>query len=133
MAKTDGSGVLVETTVLVDLLRSSAAAADYLDATRARATLICSAVTTAELIIGSRTRAGLRAIDQLLARLQEVPITDDDSTRALNWLRKYYHSHGVGYHDCLVAAAAARLRIPVATLNEKHFRVLPGVKVIRPY
>ena len=33
----------------------------------------------------------------------------------------------------LIAAAAVRLHIPVATLNDKHFRSIPSVKVIRPY
>jgi predicted nucleic acid-binding protein len=125
--------VLVETTILVDFLRGSDAAADYLDAARITGTLISSAVTKAELVVGASTRAELRAIDQLLARFQIEPITADDSVRALNWLRKYYHAHGVGFHDCLLAALAIRLRIPVVTLNEKHFKVLPGLKVIRPY
>jgi predicted nucleic acid-binding protein len=127
------SAVLVETTILVDFLRRSVPAADYLDATRARANLICSVVTKAELIVGSRTRAELRAIDQLLARFELESITTGDSVRGLILLRKFYHARGVGFHDCLLGAAAIRLRVPVATLNEKHFRALPGVKVIRPY
>ena len=127
------SAVLVETTILVDYLRRSSAAADYLDATRMQANLLCSVVTKAELIVGSRTRKELRAIDQLLARFQIEPIGSADSVRALNWLRKYFHAHGVGFHDCLLGATALRLRIPIATLNEKHFKVLPGVRVIRPY
>jgi hypothetical protein len=133
MATTPSSDVLVETTILIDLLRHSAAAADYLDDARAQGTLICSAVTEAELIVGARNRAELRAIEQLLARFAIEPITDGDSVRALNWLKKYHRSHGIGFHDCLLAACAVRNRIPIATLNEKHFKPLPGVKIIRPY
>ena len=125
--------VLVETTILVDYLRHSVAAADYLEAARAQGALICSAVTKAELIVGCRTRGELRAIDQLLARFQIEPIVVDDSVRGLTWLRKFYQVHGAGFHDCLLGAAAVRLRIRLATLNEKHFKVLPGVKVVRPY
>ncbi|HZU34321.1 MAG TPA: PIN domain-containing protein [Gemmataceae bacterium] len=125
--------VLIETTILVDYLRRSVAAADYLDATRAAGRLICSTVTYADIIVGCRTRAELKAIDQLLARFDVEPIVRDDSVRALNWLRKYYHSRGVGYHDCLLGAAAVRRHLSVATLNEKHFTALPGVRVIRPY
>lgn len=64
------SAVLVETTILVDYLRGSPAAADYLDAARAEGELFSSAVTKAELIVGSRTRAESRAIDQLFARFR---------------------------------------------------------------
>ncbi len=133
MATTRGSTVLVETTILVDLLRGSAAAADYLDGRRAIGDIACSAVTAAELIVGSRTRSELKTIKQLLARFRVEPIVADDSMRALNWLKKYYPSHGVGFHDCLLAAAAVRLRVPVATLNVRHFRALPSVQVVRPY
>jgi predicted nucleic acid-binding protein len=125
--------VLVETTILVDFLRGSDAAAEYLDKARAEGDLLCSGVTQAELFVGSRARSEIRAIDQLLARFQSEPIAAGDSTRALTWLRKYYHSRGVGFHDCLLGAAAARRQIPIATLNEKHFMALPGVKVVRPY
>jgi predicted nucleic acid-binding protein len=123
----------VETTILVDYLRGSDAAAEYLDKARAEGDLLCSAVTEAELIVGSRNRAEIRAIDQLLARFQNEPIANDDSARALTWLRKYYHSRGVGFHDCLLGAAAIRRQVAIATLNEKHFKALPGVKVVRPY
>ena len=127
------NAVLVETTILVDFLRRSANAADFLESARADGELLCSAVTKAELIVGSRSRAELRAIDQLLARFQIEPISSHDSVRALQWLARYFHSHAVGFHDCLLGAAALRLRIPLATLYEKHFKPVPGLKVIRPY
>ncbi len=127
------NALMVETTVLVDFLRGSDVAADYLDVVRLRTTLICSAVTQAELIVGALARAQFRAIDQLLDRFDIEPIVAQDSVRALSWLKKYYHAHGVGFHDCLLGAAAARLHIPIVTSNEKHFKILPGVKVIRPY
>jgi hypothetical protein len=66
--------VLVETTILVDYLRGSDAAAEYLDNARAEGDLLCSTVTQAELIVGSRTRGEIREIDQLLARFQNEPI-----------------------------------------------------------
>src|SRR5262245_38865081 len=104
------SPILVETTILVDFLRGSDAAADYLDRSRADADLVCSLVTTAELIVGAQSRAELKAIDKLLARFHEESIDRHDSVRALKWLRKYYHSYAAGFHDCLLAATAVRLR-----------------------
>jgi hypothetical protein len=64
------SAILVETTILVDYLRRSDVAADYLDDARAQSELICSAVTEAELIIGADARGDLGAISQLLARFR---------------------------------------------------------------
>src|SRR5437660_12010959 len=125
--------VLVEATILVDYLRESDAAAEYLDKARAEGDLRSSTVTPAELFVGSRTRGEIREIEQFLARFQNEPIASADSTRVLTWLRKYYHSRGVGFHDCLLGATAMGRNIPIATLNEKHFKALPGVKVVTPY
>ena len=72
------SAVLVETTILVDYLRGSPAAADYLDVARSEGELFSSAVTKAELIVGSRTRAESRAIDQLFARFRVEAIAAQD-------------------------------------------------------
>ena len=132
MAKKASNGVLVETTILVDFLRGDTAAADYLDEARSHGMLICSAVSAAELIVGARDRSGSRKLRQFLGRFQVEPISAADSTRALKWLDKLFHSRGIGFHDCLIAAAA-RLHVPIATLNEKHFRAIPSVKVVRPY
>jgi predicted nucleic acid-binding protein len=54
MATTLGNAILVETTILVDFLRRSTAAAHYLDTARAHAKRVCSAVTKAELIVGQQ-------------------------------------------------------------------------------
>ena len=133
MAKKERSGILVETTILVDFLRGTSAAAEYLDEVRSSGALICSAVTAAELTVGARDRAEIRQIRQVLAPFEIEPITAEDSKRALRWLDCLYHSHGVGFHDCLIAAAAVRLRVQIATLNQKHFRSIRSVKVLRPY
>jgi hypothetical protein len=55
------SALLVETTILVDFLRGSGPAADYLDATRSVANLICSAVTKAELIAANDAQRTITA------------------------------------------------------------------------
>ena len=57
--------VLVETTILVDCLRGSDAAAEYMDKGRTEGDLLCSTVTQAELIVGSRTRGAQFVMDYL--------------------------------------------------------------------
>ncbi len=47
--------------------------------------------------------------------------------------KRYSLSHGVGWPDCLIAATALRLGLPVVTLNDKRFKVFKGLRVVRPY
>ena len=42
-------------------------------------------------------------------------------------------SHGIGWPDCLIGATALRLRVAVVTLNDKHFKAIRGLRVVRPY
>lgn len=56
-----------------------------------------------------------------------------DSTDALQWYRTYHLSQGVGILDCFIAAAASRLNCILHTLNTKHFRIIPGLQIKRPY
>jgi predicted nucleic acid-binding protein len=39
----------------------------------------------------------------------------------------------LGWPDCLIAAAALRLDLPLVTLNDKHFKPIRGLRVVRPY
>lgn len=95
--------------------------------------MVVSAVTVAELLAGCRNRAEQRLVQRTLAVLPVVHIEPDDSMWALEQYAALHLSRGVGFLDCLVAAAAARLRCAVHTLNEKHYRGLPGLRVERPY
>lgn len=38
----------------------------------------------------------------------------------------------IGYYDLIVAATALEHDLAVATFNQRHFRVVPGLKVISP-
>ncbi len=41
--------------------------------------------------------------------------------------------YGVGFLDCLIAATAYEKNVPIATLNDKHFKQLTDITIIRPY
>ncbi len=58
---------------------------------------------------------------------------EPDWVLALQWVGAYRLTHGVDWVDCLVGATARRMGAPVATQNERHFRLLPGVSVLNPY
>jgi predicted nucleic acid-binding protein len=42
-------------------------------------------------------------------------------------------SHGLEIPDALIAATALELSLPLYTLNDRHFRMIPGLTVLRPY
>ncbi|MGH7133183.1 MAG: PIN domain-containing protein, partial [Phycisphaerales bacterium] len=82
---------------------------------------------------GLRDRNEIKEFDKLTSQTRTLFPTDADWTLAMRLGRLHARSSGVDWVDCLVAATAMRLGVPVATINEKHFRPIRGLKVIRPY
>ena len=95
--------------------------------------MTCSVISVFELLAGCRNLREQRATLRSLATVQVVQIESDDSIQALEWYRSYHLARGIGFLDCFVAAAARRLGCQIHTLNTKHFRAIPGLKIKRPY
>lgn len=123
---------LVDTTILIDFLRGHQAAGDWLEQFSADE-LAISLVTAAELVAGCRNRREQRQIMADLVSFPMVMISTEISATAWDWYCQYRLSDGVGFLDCLIAASAHHLGVTVWTLNDRHFRPFPDLKVERPY
>jgi len=124
---------LIESCICIDYLREAQEAIDYLDEMRDKGWLRCSVVTYAELLVGCRNRREEQAVSRFISEFAVEPVTAEDSLNAIRLLKKHRLKDGLGWLDCLIACAALRLHLPIATLNEKHFQPISGVKTIRPY
>ena len=127
------SRAFVDTDVLIDIARKDHRALDFWRRAEARSTMTCSVISVFELLAGCRNLKEQRAMLRSLSTVDIVQVESGDSVQALQWYRSYHLSRGVGFLDCFVAAAARRLNCQVHTLNTKHFRAIPGLKIIRPY
>jgi predicted nucleic acid-binding protein len=123
---------LIDTSVLVDLLRGNTQAARWID-TLPRDSRWISVVTAVELLAGCRNRAEERTVDRELAQYNMIHVDENISEQALSLYRLHHLSHGDGFLDCLIAASAIRHNLRIATLNVRHFTPLPGVQVEAPY
>ncbi len=86
-----------------------------------------------ELIVGCRDKAEVRRIQETLAHFSVLPLTPRISEQAYVWLAEFSKSHGLMIPDALIAATALEHSLGVLTLNERHFAMLPGLSVQRPY
>jgi predicted nucleic acid-binding protein len=123
----------VDTDVLIDIARKDPRALDFWRRAEARSTMACSVISVFELLGGCRNLREQRATLRSFTTVEVVQVESGDSIQALQWYRSYHLSRGIGFLDCFVAAAARRLDCQVHTLNTKHFRVISGLKVMRPY
>jgi predicted nucleic acid-binding protein len=115
--------VLVDTTVLIDLLRGQPAARDYL---RTLTTVpFASEVTRVEVLRG--VRAGERdTTERLFDALRWVAIDEAIARRAGELGRRWdRHRPGIALADLVIAATAEHLDAELATTNVRHFPMLP--------
>ena len=123
---------LIDTAILVDLLRGNTLAKSWLDG-QPQGVAAISVVTVAELLAGCRNQGEQKAVEMELGLYPVLWLSESISQLAITWYGKYHLSHGVGFLDCLIGATASLNHLELCTLNEKHFRPLPQIQLLRPY
>ncbi len=124
---------VVDSSILIDYLRGREPAREYLESLQSGDELATHVIVAAEVLTGARDRREQDAIQHTLREFHMHVVSESDCGDALNSLMDFRLSHGVGWHDCLIAASFVRKRLPVATLNYKHFSVFNDLEVVRPY
>jgi len=123
----------VDTDVLIDVARKSPRALDFWRRAEAKGSMACSVISVFEILAGCRNAREQRMTLRNLATVDVVQVANGDSAQALQWYQSFHLTQGIGFLDCFIAVAAFRLGCAVQTLNTKHFRVIPGLQVKRPY
>lgn len=114
--------VLLDTTVLIDLLRGRPGAVERLRSLRARRDTPCTSVINVEEVArGLRSDEAERA-RLLLDGLRLAPLAREQGRLAGGW-RRDHAARGItlSQADCLIAAAATGIGATLATGNPKHF------------
>ena len=124
---------LIDTNVLIDLTRRRPAAMAFIAPHMAARSPDISAVSVMELIEGCRNGKELADLQPFLAAFQVHHLTPSISAAAIGHMQSFTLSHGLDTPDALIAATALELGLPIYTLNTKHFQMIPGLTVLRPY
>lgn len=122
---------LLDTVVIVDLLRGHPPAVSWLK--EQSEPLGVSPVVWLEAIEGAASRLDQEKAVRLLSRFGRIEVAPSDFDWAIRESLTLRLSHNVDVMDCLIAASAKRLLLPLFTRNLKHFRPLIGPLAVRPY
>lgn len=123
------SRYLIDTDVLIEYLRGSDRAAEFLE--QLEGDLLISAITVAELFSGAQGSDEIEALDQFMLAFEVVPV-DEKLARAggQHW-QEYGASHGVGMADALIAATALAREAELVRFNGRHYPMVEDLTV--PY
>jgi predicted nucleic acid-binding protein len=122
---------LVDTSVLIDLLRGHPAAAALLETRRAAGPIHASVMTRLEILAAMR-ESEQRPTRQLFSALTwhdvDTEVAELASTLGQRWLPSH---HGIDSVDLAIAATAQLQGADLLTLNVRHFPMFPDLT--RPY
>jgi len=119
---------LVDTDVLIEILRNNRIVAGELRTLHREGHLLCySPVTRAEVYGGLREQEK-EVTQALFGEMQCFPIDDRIGEMAGEYLGTYRTQHGVMLADALVAASAAANQAELITFNLRHYP-MPEVKI----
>lgn len=123
--------VLVDTSVLIDVLRGEVTAGTVLRDARRAGPLHASEVTRLEVLAGMRTTEET-ATRSLLAIVEWHPLDSQVAELAGELGRRWLPSNrGIDSADLAIAATAVLLDAPLLTRNVKHFPMFAGLSA--PY
>jgi predicted nucleic acid-binding protein len=121
----DRQPVVADTDALIDLAEG-AGAHEAVKALLRAGRLATTAVSVFELWRGCETAAR-----DLLRGIRVYPVTTASAMRAAELWRELEEKGGrVGERDTLIAGVCLATRLAVLTANVKHFRRVPGLRVV---
>lgn len=117
--------MLLDTTVLIDVLRGDPAARDWLH------TLddipACSEISRVEVLRGLRHRER-PAAETLMRPLRWVPVDEEVARTAGELGRTWRRSHALATPDLVIAATAQVLGATLGTSNVRHYPMFRGLQ-----
>ncbi len=127
----DVKGLCLDSDVLIDYLRGTTNAHDFLLEKIGKISLFISVVGIVEIYSGKETKIPEKKeiIEIFLANFRIIILTQGIAKRA-GELRR---DHQKPFADMIIAASAMEYGLPLVTRNIKHFRTIRGLKVLRPY
>jgi predicted nucleic acid-binding protein len=122
------SSLLLDTDILINLLRGNVAARDFIEESLEENELLCSVISVAEIWAGMRPKEE-KATRGLVDSLKIVDISRDVAEKA-GTFKGAAKVHSLELDDCLIAATAFCTGATLATGNGKHYPMKDIRKIV---
>ncbi|MBA3531788.1 MAG: PIN domain-containing protein [Ardenticatenales bacterium] len=122
--------VLLDTTVILHIYRQYQPALTWLNNPQRYGV---TSVTWLEVMEGVSSKSSQVRCKTLLSQCELLFLTAADQQWAMQQLEQFQFSHHIGMADCLIAAVAYRLQLPLYTHNLKDMTPLIGTLAVKPY
>jgi len=126
--------ILVDSTILIDFSRGHEEAIEFLDHSRENdGEMAISVISSMELIIGCRDKVDLQKTQKFLSEFEIIDISIPISRKTYQLIIQYSKSHGLVIPDAFIAGTALEENLKLVTSNVRHFEMISGVTIQKPY
>ncbi len=122
---------LLDSTILIDYFRKRNKSKSILYKLSSNHSFCISSITVFEIKIGLKTENQINDYNVLMENIEILPLDDfciDEAVKIYNHLKK--ENNQVELADLLIGATAISNSLPLATLNEKHFKNILNIELI---
>ncbi len=123
--------ILLDTDVIIDAARNESDAVNRLKIEEQKSTLQISSITEMELIVGCANKSEVRVLFEFLSRFSVARISEKISDKAIELLTTYRLSHGLLIPDAIIAATAIILDVSFISKNQKDFKFIDGLQLLK--
>ena len=122
--------MIIDTDVLIWYMRGNDNALQLIENSE---NFFISVVTYMELVQGMRNKHELSTLRQALHawNAKILYISEEISAKAMFTVEQYFLSHSIQLADALIGATATDYGLPLLTGNDKHYKVIKGLKIKR--
>lgn len=121
---------ILDTTVILHLFRKYPPALQWLNSQQYYG---LTTITWLEVMEGASNKTNQIHCKTVLGQFALLYLSSADQEWAMQQLEHFQFSHHIGMGDCLIAAAAHRLQLPLYTHNLKDMAPLIGGLAVKPY
>ena len=126
--------VLLDSTILIDFSRGNEDAINFLETSKKNKDEVAiSIISSMELIIGCRDKSEVKKAQKFLGDYPVIDISIPISKEAYQLILEYSKSHGLVIPDAFIAATALDENLTLVTSNIRHFDIIEGLRVQKPY
>ena len=122
--------MLIDTDVLIWYMRGNENAYQVVENSNI---FSISVVTYMELVQGLRNKKELNHLRKALHgwNAQILYISEEISAKAMFYVEQHFLSHSMQLADALIGATAIAYGLPILTGNNKHYKVLKNLEIIK--
>lgn len=116
-------GVLVDSDIIIWLLRGDKKIAEKLKTIFSQQPLFTTPITVSEIYAGARKNEE-KVIADLFQSIEVLNINKEIGVMAGEWMNRYSKSHSLELADAMIAASTIEYELKLWTLNLKHYPML---------